>query len=263
MPRAEYIFDVWAGVKKKLAGRPLFLFFDYDGTLAPIVSKPDSAAMSQSARMLLKKLSVNPRCRIAVISGRSVRDVSKRVGIKGIVYAGNHGLEIKRADGRVITHVPLRYLLRVGSIKKALNTVVMKFKGAILEDKGCSVSVHYRMVVRDASKKLWSEIHRALMQDERKGAIIVRKGKMVLEILPKVSWDKGRIVLSILTGFKNALPLYVGDDVTDEDAFEAIDKKGIGILVGGPKRTKARYRLKDANEVEELMRRILNLCEKG
>lgn len=263
MPRAKYLFDNWDAIENKMAGRLLYLFLDYDGTLAPIAATPDKAVMPRSVRLALKKLSADPSCRLAIISGRSVRDVSGRVGIKGIVYAGNHGLEIKGSNGRIINHVPPMYGPIFRRIKTTLGALVIRYKGAVLEDKGCSISVHYRMVGRDGAQKLRSEIRRALMHDKQNGNIIVRRGKMVIEILPMVYWDKGKVVLSILKGYKDALPVYVGDDVTDEDAFKVIGKDGIAVIVGEHKKTRARYRLKDVSDVEKFMRYILNICEKG
>ena len=257
----KYLFTDWVKISSQIQKSPLtFLFFDYDGTLTPIMATPELAKIPPAVRNSLKKLKKNPKFKLAIISGRSLADVKKMAGIKGIVYAGNHGLEIE--DGANLFH-PGGGTSSTSGVEEAtskLKKALADIKGVIIEDKGCTLSVHFRLVnpaKRILVKRIFSRIVAPYVISRR---LRSSAGKMVLEVRPGIEWDKGKAVLYLLKGYKSALPIYIGDDITDEDAFKAIKEKGISIFVGPSKiRSKANYFLKNTRDVKKFIARILKL----
>lgn len=252
-----YLFHHWDKLSRQIRKSPhTFLFLDYDGTLTPIVSRPQKARCPQAIKFLIKRLQNDPRFTIAVISGRSLKDIKKMVGIRGITYAGNHGLQIEKPSGRVLMPkgVSKRYLLK--KIKRSLKKRLSHIKGAWIEDKGPTLSVHFRLVDKKKAssvKRIFKNIVSPYVLSKK---IRVSQGKMVLEVRPGVEWDKGKAVLELL-GRKKALALYLGDDVTDIDAFRAIKGKGISIFVGSPgSGIGADYSLKNTKEVELFLKKL-------
>lgn len=241
----------------RLAGRRPVVFLDFDGTLAAIVDHPDQVALSDGMRETLRALA--QRLRIAVVSGRDRRDVETLVGIEGIVYAGNHGFDIAggglpgtaRSVGQ--DHVEL-----MESVGERLSAELAHVPGVLIEFKRVSVAVHYRNVAQGdvAAVERAVDGFRAAHPEFR-----VMSGKKVHEILPPVDWDKGRAVLWLLEVLEldtpDVLPIYIGDDVTDEDAFEALQGRGIGICVTDPGKergpTAADFRVRGIAAVERFL----------
>jgi alpha,alpha-trehalose-phosphate synthase [UDP-forming]/trehalose-phosphatase len=236
----------------------LVVVLDFDGTLAPIVDRPQQAAMVEGVRALLAALHAPPRTQVAIISGRALADLRARVGLDGLHVAGNHGLE---ASGPAWGAVP-----PAGDAAEALARCAARLRrrlahipGVLVEDKGAGVSVHLRLAPREAAGPVVDAV-----LDEVDGCppgqLEVRRGKMVVEIRPAVDWDKGRAVRSLLETVVGsdwpvrAAVIYVGDDHTDEDAFAALGPHGITVRVGtdgAP--TAARYRLRDPHEVRRFL----------
>jgi alpha,alpha-trehalase len=225
--------------------------------LTAIVDHPDHAVLSDSMRETVRRLA--RRRSVAVVSGRDREDIETLVGIDGIVYAGNHGFDISGsgigASGRRVGDDHTDVMASVG---ETLNGELAEVSGVLVEVKRFSVAVHYRNV----AEKDVAAVNRALdaFRDAHP-AFRVLSGKKVHEILPPVDWNKGRAVMWLLEILdidgSGALPIYIGDDVTDEDAFEAIRGRGIGICVADPGRergpTAADYRVNDIAEVEEFL----------
>lgn len=236
----------------------IFLFFDYDGTLTPIVSRPEDAKITSAAKSLIKEIQKDPRFSVSIISGRSLKDIKKMVGIKDLIYAGNHGLEIEYA-GRVLKPGEKsgsgKFLRK---IRLSLEKEIRHIKGAMVEDKGLTLSVHFRLVepsCKGTVKNIFAKIVRPYVLS---GKLKASSGKMVLEARPGIDWHKGKAVLYLLKKRKRALPIYVGDDNTDMDAFCAIKKSGISVFVGRPKKSIcADYFLKDSKDVERFIKRLL------
>ncbi|MEW6680836.1 MAG: trehalose-phosphatase [bacterium] len=251
----KYLFDDWERLKKTLRSKSLFLFLDYDGTLTPIGETPDKAVISKERKSLLNKLSRSPHCRVAIISGRSLRDIKALIGLKNIIYVGNHGLEIKGLKIKFSPH--LKSIIR--HIYEDLANKLSKIKGVLIEDKGLTISVHYRLVDEKDIKEflnIFNEITNPYLACDK---IKIDAGKKVYEIKPPVVWDKGKAVLWLL-GENNIFPIYIGDDVTDEDAFLALKDKGLTVFVGEKGvSSKAGYYLNNTEEVIEFIRRILEL----
>jgi trehalose 6-phosphate phosphatase len=237
-------------VASRLDGKRLALFLDYDGTLTPIVSRPEEALLPEATRDALQRLS--ERATVAVVSGRSLADVKALVGLEALVYAGNHGFEIRGPEGASLSHeIGREFQEDVARVRKALEPELLSVPGAWTEDKTQSLSVHYRQVAEDRVADVEAIVDRALKDFPR-----LRKhfGKKVLEIRPRIDWDKGRAVLWLLEALHldggGVLPMYLGDDVTDEDAFRALAGRGLGVLVSDvPRPSAAVLRLRDPGEV--------------
>lgn len=260
----DYLFDKWDKVKKSFVNKYIVIFLDYDGTLTPIVDSPDKAVISDEARNLLKDLSAKPRCCVGIISGRALDNLKEMVGLKDIIYVGNHGLEIEGPKIQLETQLMPRMLLIIRYIKDELNNRLAEIKGIIVEDKFVTVSIHYRLASRAgylSAKKIVEEITRFFIL---RGKIKVRVGKKVIEIIPETHWNKGKVVEWILARETRALgtllfPIYIGDDITDEDAFGVLKDKGLTVFVGRKKVSKAEYYLRNPKEVLSFLREILEL----
>lgn len=254
----KYLFSEWEKVAGRIQKSPhVFLFFDYDGTLTPIVSRPELANFPRSIKSLIKRIQKNPKFTVAIISGRSLQDIKRRVGLKGIIYAGNHGLEIAKGSGRSLKVAPSSTRPLLKKIQLLLQRQLRHIRGVKIEDKGCTLSVHYRLAEprkRLLVKKLFAGVVRPYHLSKK---INVSLGKMVCEVRPGIEWHKGKAVLHLVSGRKGTLPLYVGDDVTDQDAFRAIKGKGISVFIGRPKGIiKADYFLNGSGDVERFMERL-------
>lgn len=247
-------------------GKKLAVFLDYDGTLTPIVSRPDLAQLSETMHASLECLS--HLCTIAVISGRDLADVQEKVGITTIFYAGSHGFDIA---GPGKEHVQFEqgteYLSLLGQAEAELREKLATIEGCLVERKRFSIAVHYRQVEPSAVPMVKETVADTLRLHTQ---LRLSKGKKVYELQPNIDWDKGKALRWLLKALDlnrpEVVPVYIGDDVTDEDAFTAIRDDGIGILVAeAAKQTKARYRLKDPDEVQRfldvLMKRLEHAVE--
>lgn len=236
-----------------------FLFLDYDGTLTPIVKRPGMAQLSAPRRSLLKRLARSPHFAVAIVSGRMLPDVKKKVGIKGFYYVGNHGFEIAGPKLK-FTHPKARTakpILR--RIKNGLLRRLKGIKGVIIEDKVLTMSLHYRLVRQRDLEKVKITFHALTQPHLKNKKIRITHGKKVFEIRPNARWDKGRAVLWLLkkrVKGRKVTPVYIGDDTTDEDAFRALGKRGITIHVGRAKQTLARRRLNDVQGVYRFLSRL-------
>jgi trehalose-phosphatase len=261
----RYLFNDWDCLKEDLKNSRVMLFLDYDGTLAPIADTPDKAVISKEAKGLLHELSKNRGCKLAVISGRSLKDIKGIVGLKDIIYSGNHGLEIDGPKLKFKSIVPSGFKEVARKIKFDLLKRLTDIKGVILEDKGYTLSVHYRLVKKKDIHLVKTAFHEAIIYYLVGNKIKINTGKMVLELKPPIEWDKGRSVMWLLARQEFAsrgdpvLPVYIGDDVTDEDAFSALRKKGLTVFAGKPKKSKAKYYLKGHKDVLKFLRMVNDL----
>lgn len=236
------------------------LFLDYDGTLVRIVRRPELATLKPEIRRLLMHLS---RCLpMVIVSGRSLPDVHRRVGIKGIGYAGNHGLEISGPGWRYRMEGAARWRRLLRKVARGLLQELSNLPGILLEDKGSTLTVHYRQAGGAVRRQAAAILHRRLHPMEVGGRLRIHTGKAVWEIRPPVRWNKGEAVLWILKrpAFRGCWPIYIGDDRTDQDAFHAVrTKKGLGIMVGPARRRGAAHvHLIDPREVHRFLGWLLD-----
>ena len=236
-------------------GKRLAIFLDYDGTLTPIVSRPEDALLSDSMRQALQELTA--RAPVAILSGRDLDDVRRRVDVDGIVYAGSHGFDIAGPRG-LRRQVTTDFLPNLDAAENELHDALDGIPGAQVERKHFSVAAHYRNVGENDVPKIQRVVdtvagrHRTLRRID---------GKKVYELLPATDWDKGKAVIWLLETLglsrANLRPIYIGDDTTDEDAFRALKQVGVGIRVSEESQpTAASYSLKDPVEVERFLRAL-------
>jgi len=265
----RHLFRHWNAVERKLRGRSLMLFLDYDGTLAPLATTPGGAVMPPSTRARVAALAATEGVQVAVVSGRPLRDVKRRVGVRGVICAGNHGLELEGPGIRFRSAVPPRYAGILKTVKAELARRAGRIRGALLEDKGLSLALHYRLVHPRDVPAVKDAFRRAVAPYLSRGDMAVGRGKRVLEVRPPVDWDKGAMVRWLLDrripigAAGDIVPLYVGDDVTDEDAFRALGRKGITVRVGQSAQSAARYYVGGTGEVAALLRRLLACARRG
>jgi len=239
----------------------LAVVLDFDGTLAPIVSAPERAALPDRVRAALQRLVRMPHVTLAIVSGRGLDDIRARVGIDGLIYAGNHGLEMASSRWRWSHPEAERLRPRVAEAVRGLRTRVEAVPGAIVEDKGLTISVHFRQTPHPLVETVRVS---AYEEAERRG-LVVRAGKRVYELRPPVTWDKGAAVRWMLdrefgTDWpQRAAVIYAGDDRTDEDAFVALPDPAITVKVGpGIQPTAAAFAVRD---VEEMVQFLWTLAE--
>lgn len=246
-------------------GGAAVVFLDYDGTLTPIVKRPEDADLDDSVRDALKSLA--RKCFVAIVSGRGLSDVRQRVGLDRLTYAGSHGFEIDGPDReRIRSEKGAETLPALDAAEEALQRRLEGIRGAQVERKKYSIAVHYRRVAEDQTPGVEKIVDEVLADHSglRKG-----RGKKVFELQPDIEWDKGRAVVwlqeKLDLGGDRTRPIYIGDDVTDEDAFLALHERGVGIVVhGGEDRpTYAGYGLTDPEEVRRFLRKLTSAIHGG
>lgn len=251
-------------LEQQLFGKQPAVFLDYDGTLTPIVDRPKDAVISESMREAVRGLA--ERCVVCVVSGRDRQVVQELMGLDNLIVAGSHGFDIWTPDEGTIEHdAGSGFEELIEEVKARLEKETRDIEGASVEPKKASVAVHYRLVSEEERQRIKDTVDDLL--SGRPDELKMTPGKMVYEVQPKIDWDKGKTVLYLLETLEldrdDVVPLYAGDDVTDEDAFEALAEtspKGIGVFVGhagdpevAGRTTAADYVLHTMQEVEQFL----------
>ena len=253
----------WPAIKKRLMSADVVLILlDYDGTLSPISPRPRDAVLEKGLKKILVSLSKKSSTALGIISGRSLREVKKQVQVKNIYYAGNHGLQMS-GRGLSFTHAQSRRLKpRIQKIKRTLKKKLKGIPGIILEDKGFTLTLHYRLTPKKYLGAVEKTLKLVTTPYIKQKSVKVSTGKKCWEIKPRVDWNKGKAANKIFSIFKakRVVPIYVGDDVTDEDVFRAFKNKGITVFVGSPKaRSAAKYNLSSVTKVKSFLKKLDNL----
>ncbi|MRR58812.1 MAG: bifunctional alpha,alpha-trehalose-phosphate synthase (UDP-forming)/trehalose-phosphatase [Deltaproteobacteria bacterium] len=235
---ARHALSHYPELKKHLAGRELFLCLDFDGTLAPIVEQPEMAVMPDAIRNLVAAL--RERCPVAVISGRSLEDLQSRVALSGLVYGGNHGAEMEgftvSAEGRP----------HLAAFLSAAHQAFDFLPGVQIEDKSVTASIHFRRVEPLCLEQFLASFEE--IAGNYADTLLVSEGRKVFEVRPLGAFTKGDAVQRLMEGVgKGRIPIYVGDDSSDEDGFRAVRDAGIAVAVGGS--PEAEYYLRNQGEV--------------
>lgn len=227
------------------------LMSDFDGVLSPIVRDPYRARISKRARASL--IACAKKFPVVVISGRALADVRARVGIPGIWYAGNHGLEWHFGADRGHASINAASIRALKDAKRAFVSLSRRYPGVIVEDKRRSISVHFRGLSRTHTTTFRREV-KALAPVFRVRGIVIEEGQEhVFNVRPKKGFNKGSAALHALKRLpKKSLPIFIGDDTTDEDAFRAL-RKGVTIRVGKKAGSAARYFVSDRRAAERFL----------
>jgi len=255
----QYLFNVWENIESRLEkAKGILLLLDFDGTVTGIADRPEDAKLSPEMGRILGLLAKKKGFKVAIISGRSLSDLKGKVKIGNIIYVGNHGLEIERGGERFIYPEASQAIQTMKELEKILKVEIGSIKGVILEDKGVGLAVHYRLVNNSEVSELKRKVRQIFKQFTEKGKIRIGEGKRVIEARPPIIWDKGRAASLLLDSFRREEPLsiYLGDDRTDEDAFSVLDRKGITIFVGKPRKSRAKFFLKNIREVKAFLKRL-------
>lgn len=254
------IFAHEAEVREKLRGRKMAVFLDYDGTLTPIVNRPQDAQLSVQMKSIIERLSAV--CQVAVISGRDRQDVSSMVASDELIYAGSHGFDISGPHGlNYQVEEANEALPFLNEAERVLTEEASAHEGVWVERKKFAIAIHMRQAKSQESLNAMSEVVDQLVK--RHPCLRRTEGKMIIELRPNIDWHKGRALAwleDVLDLDKEkALSIYVGDDVTDEDAFAEVRDHGFGVLVSEDVRpTQATYWLKSVKEVERFLELVLD-----
>ncbi|MCW8953492.1 MAG: trehalose-phosphatase [Sulfurimonas sp.] len=250
-------------IESQFKDKEVVVFFDYDGTVTPIVSHPKDAKLSQAMKNTLIKLS--NQCTLAVISGRGLNDIKSLVGIKGIYYAGSHGYEIEGPSIKMEYEGALKFVKTFDLLESKLTKLLENVEGALVERKKFSIALHYRNVSKDEAHLVENAADEAIKKYPK-----LRKsyGKKVYELQPDLEWNKGKALEWLMQKLHiqnmGSKVFYIGDDITDEDAFSAIKTYGIGILVGDQARnTGAQYKLRDTDQTLHFLKILSSSLQNG
>jgi trehalose 6-phosphate phosphatase len=248
----EHLLSVWPKIAEQINHSSKVLFLtDFDGTLTPIVEKPEMAVIGEDTRQLLHLLAKKLHFKVGIISGRALSDLKEKVRLNDIIYAGNHGFEIEGPGLSFISPIAI--------------------KGVLVEDKGITLSVHYRQVEDEKVGDVEKKVKQAVGVSFLRGLFKVTQGKKVYDVKPSANWNKGKAIRLLMKKFgkggrhSGLLPIYLGDDLTDEDGFQVVEKYGRGVTVHVgefPNNSSARYFLRSPDEVGMFMSKLLNSAQR-
>lgn len=257
MSEVSDVIERWPHIADLLSTEKVAVLLDFDGTLADIVADPSNAKLVDGAATALRRLAA--QCPVAVVSGRDLADVRDRVGVAGIWYAGSHGFDLMAPDGT--RHVHDAAPGAEETLTAAADELRCRLRGVtgvLVEHKRFAVAVHHRNVAAEDVDGVVAAVHEV----GRTAGLRVTYGRRVAELRPDVDWDKGTALRWILDHLTlPVLPIYLGDDLTDEDAFDAVESDGLGIVVRhdetGDRHTAARFAVDGPREVRDFLDRLV------
>jgi len=260
----------WSSIEAKLKQKDwqIAVFLDYDGTLTPIVDTPSQAVLSSSMREVVQ--SVSKKFPTAIVTGRKIDTICKFVKLNSLHYAGSHGFDIRGAQNTPIKQVATDFRPFLLRCYEELSKQIAEYPGSLVEDNDFSISVHFRNVNPELVPEMEKLVDKQIAQCPK---LVKKFGKKVFEIRPQIDWDKGKAVKWLLqTMFQGkkrkrkrpkVLPIYLGDDLSDEDAFRELRsyENSISIHVKGKddRPTAASYVLRDPSEVETFLLKLSRL----
>jgi trehalose-phosphatase len=247
------LFDCLEEVGRRIDREPARLLgLDFDGTLAPLTEDPAQAALSMPMRRVLRALAERETLPVAILSGRDRADLQARVGIPGLIYAGNHGLEISGPGFIFIEPTAAECREELQQLASDLSARLQPITGAVVEDKGLTLSVHDRLVSNGEAEDVRRIVHTALANASH--PFMLTTGDRVYEIRPRANWSRGDAVSWIKTqlGRPEALVIYLGHNATDEDVF-AQHAAGITVKVDGRSETVAHYVVDGPDDVRKFL----------
>ncbi len=241
----NYVFDRIQVIGKLLRARKkIILLTDFDGTLTDIRDRPGLAVLSDDARQILLKIARDKSFFLGIITGRSLRQIKKLVNIPGILYAANHGIELEGPGIHFRSSEAKKARCNLWNVYMRLFTSLRHIEGVYLEDKGYTVSLHYRLVKKKNDVEFVMKTAAMIMKPYLdKKSLSLNTGKMVYEILPPVKWSKATTIQWLLTNYfplnagGDALLIYLGDDSADIEVFNTLKDEELTVFVGIPSAT--------------------------
>ena len=258
------VWDRQQEIRERLAQKTLVVFLDYDGTLTPIVEDYNEATLPDDMRRTVAELARHYT--VGIISGRDRKNLRNLVRLNSVFHAGSHGFDIAGPEGwRETLQQGTEFLPELDRAESELRKRLAAIEGHSVERKRFAIAIHYRRAQADDVERIEEEVDQVLADHPR-----LRKGhgKKVFQVQPRTDWDKGHAVLWLLERLgldgPDVLPLYIGDDVTDEDAFRALHDRGLGIVVrdSETRSTAARYALEGPEDVQRFLGWLIDLDRK-
>jgi trehalose 6-phosphate phosphatase len=252
---SDFLFNYSTTINRNiLRSNSIFLFLDYDGTLVPFKDKPTEVITPNKIKQIIKKLIKNPKIKVIIVTGRPLYEIKKLLNIKGLSFIALHGLHIEEANGLKSKWKQANQArMLIKAIKKDMQPALKYEKGTFLEDKELTLVLHYRLLPTNKVQVIRKKFKKVVRTIDKKKILEIINGAKLIETRPK-GWHKGKAVEKFLTSqikVKNYLPIFIGDDITDEDAFRILEKRGITIYVANKskRKTAAQYWVKDPDDV--------------
>jgi len=243
--------------------RKIALFLDYDGTLTPIVNDPDKAFLDENTRQTLEK--VAGKWVVAVISGRDLQAIQNFVQLDNLYYAGSHGFDISGpADLTLEMQKGKEFLPVLDKARGHLEKKLTRIPGAAIERKQFSIAIHYRNVKQTDTQSVKQAVRHVQAEHPE---LRITEGKKVFELQPDIEWHKGKALTWLMEKLTLHLdtyyPMYMGDDITDEDAFESLKTIGTSIVVKGSSHpTSADFVLENTRETAAFLENLFDEKER-
>lgn len=257
----NYLFDHIDQVRSVIdESDNVALFLDYDGTLVDFEDRPQDVVTSNEVKAVIKNILQNKKFLVFIVTGRTLTEIEQLLDIRGLSYAALHGLKIKLFNEKLFCKNRNGFYSILQQIKKYSEDEFKDEKGVFLEDKKLTLAFHYRLVQKEKSQDMVDKFLNIVYKIDTNNSFDILHGAKVVEVRPK-GWSKGKaveLILKKVTKNKNYLPIYIGDDTTDEDAFIHIGNKGITIFVENNeiRSTSAQYWLKNPNDVIDFIKLI-------
>ncbi len=242
----------WPEIQAQIAARPrLLLALGFDGILSPTVLRPSEATVPEDTRALLTKLAASPRITLAFLSGRSLHDIQTRVAMPDAFYAGNHGMEVRGPGLASSDGLAVSCRSDLVDALASLARCTKHLRGVLIEDKGMTVTVHWRQADAREGTAL-RELLEVIVRSHPR--LKVFAGEACWELRARASWNKGDALRQILAHLHltPADTIYLGEEFTDEDAFAQL-RDGFSFCVGGDTTTAARFRLPAATDAAQFL----------
>ena len=259
---AHFNLDDYGMAQPVLRAQRIFVLLDFDGTLVDIAPTPTEVRLSPERRGCLAELAQAPDVLVGVVSGRTPEEVERILRLEGIFYVGLHGLITVTPQGERVCHrVGQGFIATLNALRREFGGSFSRVPGVLLEDKGLTIALHFRLAKREAALKAKREFIQIAGRYWDQGAPLeILQGKEVLEIKP-VGVHKGEAVAFLLDRYgQGAFPVYLGDDVTDKAAFESLRRRGLTIVItDAPRPTAATYYLRDPAEVYGFLQKLVHL----
>lgn len=250
------VFASISELKGRIDKKSPILLLDFDGVLSAIAPTPDEATISDGNKGLIDKCSSH--FPVVIITGRSLKDIKGKVGLKKILYVASHGLEWEENDKCRTKSISHTVINSINLAKEKIKPLINLYPGAVFEDKPFTISTHYRLMSPKLVGAFKKEMNFLLEPIIKENKLRLDHNLMTFELRPEVNWDKGDSVLwaeSYLNKKigKIHMPIYIGDGLTDEDAFTAMKGNGITIRVGKSEKSAANYYLKSQKQVSKFL----------